>query len=191
MANIASVAYAIEGPEKSLKKIAEALIAAVHSKDKRYEMYQAAEYLKLPIVEGETRLGGEISEEPTWDENTGALRFWSEERWGLQDFNELLEAQFPDVKVYWIVEESGMEIYCTNDKDGKYFPERYWVDTCIDAIYNSEYFKTEEAVYKWLDKLTYGRVKSKEDVLKFNSDYEDSGTDDENFIYVHEFEIEE
>ena len=191
MANMASVSYAIEGSEESLKKINEAIVVAVNSDDKRYEMYQAAEYLGLPIEEGKTRLGGEIEEEPTWDEKTGALKFWSEERWGLQDFAELLEKQFPDIKVYWIVEESGMEIYCTNDAEGKYFPERYWVDTAIDDIYNSEYFKTEEQVYEWLEKLTYGRVKSAEDVEKFNADYEDSGTDNENFIYIHEFEVED
>lgn len=189
MANMASVAYAVEGPKETLQKINEAIVVAVNSDDKRYEMYQVAEYLNLPITD-ETSLGGEISEEPEWDENTGALRFWSEERWGLQDFNELLEAQFPDVKVYWIVEESGMEIYCTNDKEGKYFPERYLVDTCIDGIYNSEYFKTEEQAYAWLNKLTYGKVKSKEDVEKFNANHEDSGTDDENYIYIHEFEVE-
>ena len=163
MANMASVAYAIEGSRESLKKIAEAIVVAVNSDDKRYEMYQVAEYLKLPITDS-TRLGGEISEEPTWDEKTGALRFWSEERWGLQDFNELLENHFPDVKVYWIVEEPGMEIYCTNDKEGKYFPERFYVDTCIDGFCTPGYFETEEAAYAWLDKLTNGRVKSKEDV---------------------------
>lgn len=189
MANMASVSYAIEGPKENLQKIDEAIVVAVNSDDNRYEMCQAAEYLKLPIEEGKTRLGGEITEEPTWDENTGALRFWSEERWGLQDFAELLEKRFPDIKVFWIEEEPGMEIYCTNDSAGKYFPERYWVDTCIDGIYNSKYFKTEEEGYKWLEKLTYGRVKSEDDVDKFNSDYEDSGTDNENFIYIHEFEV--
>lgn len=190
MANMASVSYAIEGPKKTLQKIEEALVVAVHSGDKRYELYQAAENLKLPITE-ETRLGGEIEEEPTWDKNTGALRFWSEERWGLQDFAELLEKHFPDIKVYWIVEEPGMEIYCTNDKEGKFFPERYYVDTCIDGFYSPGYFETEEAAYAWLNKLTKGRVKSKEDVEKFNADYEDSEASDENFIYVHEFEVED
>jgi hypothetical protein len=63
MANMASVAYAIEGPEKSLKKIAEAIITAVHTKDNRYELYKAAEHLKLPITDS-TRLGGEIEDEP-------------------------------------------------------------------------------------------------------------------------------
>ena len=190
MANMASVAYAIEGPKETLQKINEAIVVAVNSDEERYELYKAAEYLKLPITK-ETRLGGEISEEPTWDENTGALRFWSEERWGLQDFNELLEAQFPNIKVYWVVEESGMGVYCTNDREGKYFPERYWVDTAIDDIYNSEYFKTEEQVYAWLDKLTYGRVKCKEDVEKFNTEHEEAGTECENFIYIHEFEVED
>lgn len=190
MANMASVAYAIEGPKETLQKIEEAIIVAVHSDDKRYEMYQAAEYLNLPHIE-DALLGGEISEEPTWDEKTGALRFWSEERWSLQDFNKLLELKFPDIKVYWSVEEPGCEVYCTNDKEGKYFPERYWVDTCIDGIYKSEYFQFESSVYKWLHDITNGRVKSEEDVEKFNTEHEEAGTDDENFIYVHEFEVDE
>ena len=187
MANMASVSYAIEGSEESLKKIAEAIVVAINSDDKRYEMYKAAEYLKLPVTDS-TRLGGEIEDEPELE--NGVLKFWSEERWGLQDFNELLEAQFPDIKVYWIVEECGCEVYCTNDKEGKYFPQRYWVDTCINGIYESEYFQFESSVYKWLHDITNGRVKCEEDVEKFNADYEDSGTDDENFIYVHEFEVE-
>ena len=74
MANMASVAYAIEGPKETLQKINEAIVVAINSDDKRYEMYQAAEYLRLPITD-EIRLGGEISDEPTLDEKTGALRF--------------------------------------------------------------------------------------------------------------------
>lgn len=189
MANIASVAYAIEGPKETLQKINEAIVVAVNSDDNRYEMYQAAEYLKLPITD-DTRLGGEISEEPTWDNSSGALRFSAEERWGLQDFAELLEEQFSDIKVYCIVEEPGMEIYFTNDREGKYFPERYWVDTAIDNIYRSEYFETKKQVYKWLDKLTNGKIKSEADVDKFNNEHEEAGTDYENFIYIHKFEVE-
>ena len=178
------MAYAIEGQKETLQKINEAIVIAIHIDDNRHELYKAAKYLNLSIVDGKTRLGGKISEEPTWDENTGALRFWSEERWGLQDFAELLEKHFQDIKVYWVVEECGCEVYCTNDKEGKYFPERYWVDTAIDDIYNSEYFKTEDEIYKWLDKLTHGKVKCKEDVEKFN-DNEDS----DNYISIHEFAI--
>ena len=62
MANMASVAYAIEGPKETLQKINEAIVVAIHTDDNRYELYKAAEYLKLPINDN-THLGGEISEE--------------------------------------------------------------------------------------------------------------------------------
>ena len=186
---MASVAYAIEGPKETLNKIFQAIVTAIHTDDNRYEEYKACEYLEIPIEEGKTRLGGEISEEPHFDYSQGhsALRFSAEERWGLQDFEELLRQRFPGIKVYWVVEESGCEVFCTNDREGKYFPDRYWVDTAQDDVYQSEYFRTEEAMYKWLSKK-YG-VKNREEVDAFNSGYEDSGTDGENFIYIHEFEI--
>lgn len=188
MANMASVAYAIEGPQKDLEEIFKAICLAVDGNHGHWEEYQAC--INLGFTEQEIKgrsLGGEISEQP--DLGEGVMRFWAEERWGLQDFNEVLEQKFPDIKIYWVVEEPDGEVYCTNDADGKYFPERYWVDTAQDDIYQSEYFKTEEQVYGWLSKITNGRVKCKEDVDKFNSDYEDSGTDCENFIYIHKFDI--
>lgn len=189
MANMASVSYRIEGPKEILEKIKDAIVMAMPDK-KHWTEYRACEILGFSYETiDKASLGGEISEEPSLGENT--LEFYAEERWGLQDFAELLEKHFPDIKVYWTVEECGMEIYCTNDKEGKYFPERYWVDACIDSIYNSEYFKTKKDAYEWLDKLTYGRVKSEEDAEEFNADYEDAGTDCENFIYIHEFEVVE
>lgn len=176
MANIASVTYAIEGSKESLQKINEAISAAVDIKDNRYELYKAAEYLGLPIVKNITRLGGEIDEKPELLD--GVLRFHSEERWGLQDFARLLEQHFPGIKVYWIVEEPGLEVFCTNDREGKYFPERYWVDTC----YDSEYFETEEQAYKWLDKITHGEIKTKSDVEKYNDNAINSNLD--SYIYI-------
>ena len=186
MANMASVSYMIEGPKEVLEKINNAIIKAMDDK-KHWTEWVACELLDIPIEEGKTRLGGLIEEGPSLGETT--LEFYAEERWGLQDFVDCLEIKFPDIKAYWIVEESGCEVYATNDKEGKYFPERYWVDTAQDDIYNSEYFKTEKQVYEWLSKITNGRVKSKEDVEKFNSDYEATGDECENFIYIHEFTI--
>ena len=188
MANMASVAYAIEGSEKSLTKILGAICLAVHGDSKHWEEYQTC--INLGFTEEELedkRLGGEIYEDATIED--GVLRFWAEERWGLQDFEELLIQKFPDITIYWIVEESGCEVYCTNDKEGKYFPERYWVDTAQDDIYQSEYFITEEAMWKWLSEK-YG-VKSKEEVEAWNADYEATGDECENFIFIHKFEIED
>lgn len=184
---MASVSYRIEGPRETLEKINDAILKAMPQKE-HWDEWETC--INLGFTEEELdgkRLGGEISEEPSLGENT--LEFYAEERWGLQDFEELLRKKFPEIKVYWIVEESGCEVYATNDREGKYFPERYWVDTCVDGNYQSEYFKTEEAAYKWLSELTNGRVKSEEDAENFNSDYEDSDAYEENFIYVHKFEI--
>ena len=182
---MASVAYVIEGSNESLEKIKNTITEAL--KDiHHWTEYKTCELLGFTEEElGNNRLGGEIIDGPEID--NGVLKLWAEERWGLQDFEELLRQKFPDINVYWIVEESGCEVYCTNDKEGKYFPERYWVDTAQDNIYQSEYFETEEQVYKWLDK-EYG-VKSEEEVEAWNADYEDSETDDENFIHVFKFEV--
>ena len=188
MANMASVAYAIEGSKISLVGILGAICLAIYDNHNHWEEYQTCINLGFTDDELENkRLGGEISEKPTLD--NGVLRFYAEEKWGLQDFEELLRQKFSDIKVYWIVEESGCEVYCTNDKEGKYFPERYWVDTSQDNIYESEHFETEEQMYKWLNEK-YG-VKSEEEVKAWNANYKDSGTDDENFIYIHKFDIDE
>jgi len=189
MANMASVAYAIEGPEESLKAILEAVNKAC--KDKKHWTEWTVCNL-IGFHESELKnyyLGGEIDEGGEIED--GVLRLWAEERWGLQDFEKLLKQKFPDIKVYWVVEESGCDVFCTNDKEGKYFPERYWVDTCIEGEYDSEYFETEEDVYTWLAKITKNRVKNAEEVEVFNDDYEDSEECDENWINIYEFEIED
>lgn len=188
MANMASVAYAIEGPQKDLVNILGAICLVQASDDSRYTEYVTL--LKLGFTEEQLegkRLGGDIEDEPCLDKNSSVLKFYAEERWGLQDFEKLLREKFPEITVYWQVEECGCEVYCTNDKEGKYFPEKYWVDTAQDDIYDSEYFKDEESMWKWLDEK-YG-VKSNEEVEAWNADYEATGDDCENFIYIHEFEI--
>ena len=99
MANMASVAYAIEGSVESLNEIHGAICLTIASEETLYEEYLACKNLgyKEEELEGK-RLGGEISEEPTIKE--GVLKFWAEERWGLQDFEELLRKKFPDITVY-------------------------------------------------------------------------------------------
>ena len=184
---MASVSYMIEGPSETLKLINDAIVRAM-SQEKHWDEWEAC--INLGFTEEELdgkRLGGEFSDEPSISENI--LEFYAEERWGLQDFNELLEKKFPEIKVYWIVEESGCEVYATNDKDGKYFPERFYAELCQDDQIDFEYFKTEEAMYKWLSEKTDGRVHNEETVEQFNSDYEDEALDDENYIIIHQYAV--
>ena len=184
---MASVAYAIEGSKESIESIQKAVLEGLNDK-KHWTEYAACKSLGFTDEElDDKRLGGELYD-PEISEQ-GVLKLYGEERWGLQDFEKLLRHKFPDITVYWSVEESGCAVYCTNDKEGKYFPERYYADVCIDGNYYSEYFPTEKALFEWLAKLTNNRVKSVEDIENFNADYEDSGNDDENFINVYEYDL--
>ena len=192
MANWASTAYAIEGQE-TLEKIEKAILE--HPVEEGSSEDWEGNVLKALNIDWEPNtpdgkgyyMRGFIQDEPWFDGST--LRFYAEEAWGATDFHEVLEKNIPDIKVFYVVEEEGGDVYATNDKEGKYFPDRYWVDTCIDGDYQSEYFQFESSVYKWLHDITDGKVKSAEDVEKFNSDHEDECDDDENFIDIHVFAV--
>ena len=202
MANWASTSYAIEGPKETLQRIEEAILH--HPVEKDSSDNWEGNILKALDIEWEPHhmeqegnniefsgyyMRGFIQEEPWWDERHDSLRFDAMEAWGATDFHEVLEKNIPDIKVFYVVEESGEEVYATNDKEGKYFKDRFFVDTCIDGNYQSEYFTYESSVYKWLHDITNGRVNSREEAEKFNADYEDSDAGDENYISIHEFSV--
>lgn len=113
------------------------------------------------------------------------LNLYAEEAWSRTEFAELLGEKFPDVDVWWMAEETGMGIYQTNDSEGGFFPERYFVDTCIDGEYESEYFCDEQAAYAWI--AEHSGCKNAEEVKAWNDARDEAGTED--FIYVHEFDV--
>ena len=195
MANWAFTSYAIEGPKETLQKIEQAIlhhdVEEGSSENWEGNILHALDIKWLDRSQDRENgkyMRGFISDSEPWYYNN-TLRFDAKEAWGITDFDEVLMETFPDIKVYWVVEEPGMEIYQTNDKEGKYFKDRFYVDTCIEGNYQSEYFIYKSSVFKWLHDITNGRVKSEQDVEKFNSEYEVSDSMDENFIYIHEFEI--
>ena len=194
MANWAMTAYAIEGDKQVLEKIHHAIKHPKIIKEDSSEGWEGNVLAALGI-EWENRnpdgsgyyMRGFIQEDTVRMEN-GTLRFSAEEAWGATDLNEVLEENLP-VKVFYCVEEQGEEVFATNDKDGKYFFDRFYADICIDGEYDSEYFIDEDSLLKWLSDKTDGRVKTQEDIDEFNADYEDEALDDENYIHVYEYQI--
>lgn len=191
MANWAVTDYAIEGPKKTLQKIEKAILNP-DVKERSTESWEGNVLRALSITWEERGpngtgkyLRGFIQDTPWWDGDT--LRFYAEEAWGATDFNEILEENIKDIKVFWVTEEEGMGVYETNDAEGKYFPARFFVDTCIDDNYSSDYFKTKEAAYAWLSKITNGRIVNEEDVDSFNETANSLAKDD--YIAVNEFKI--
>lgn len=110
----------------------------------------------------------------------------AEEAWGTTDFRHVLAQLIPELTIYYIVEEPGCEIYATNDSEGKYFIDRFYVDACINGNYESDYFETEEQAMKYVASLLGKDNISMEEVKEWTEEQE--GDD---FIYVHEFEIED
>ena len=191
MANYAAVNYVIEGNEKTLQWINEAMLNPKVDKNAD-SSWEGNVLLSLGITKNKIEssyLRGFIQEPPRVDDTT--ISFSAEEAWNRTDFAELLTEKFPDLTIYWTVEEPGMEIYETNDAEQKYFKFKYWVDACIEDEYYDDYFNTIEEVCKFTKDITNGEVKSLEDIKKFNDAHEEGNDFCENFIYLHEFKVVE
>ena len=189
MPNWCSTSYMIEGPHETLKKINDAILYHEVQENSSPD-WEGNVLLALGITWKQSTPDGKnyymrgfIQDSPSLGENT--LEFYAEEAWGVTDFNLVLEKNFPDIKVYFNGEEPNMEVYLTNDKEGKYFPNRYFVDTCINGAYNLEYFETKEKAYKWLSEISNNKVTNEEQVEAFNKE----PLDEDDFICIHEFSI--
>ena len=91
-----------------------------------------------------------------WDNlllhSDGSVSFSVESAWDEPDeVREFIEEKFPDIKLYYQCEESGMCIYKTNDYSGQYFPEKYylWVE---DG--ETEYYTTIEVLANEVENIT-------------------------------------
>ena len=81
----------------------------------------------------------------------------------------LIEKAIPGLKVWYMAEEEGMEIYETNDRDGIYFPERYILRTDWDT----EYYKELSQVLKIASEELKQDIHAKEELEKAIEDLDD------------------
>ena len=79
-----------------------------------------------------------------------------------------IESCFPGMKIYYIEEESGCERFYTNDSEGIYFKDRYY----LDGFDDSEYFETLEEAAKYVKEIVGHDVEAVFDAIdKALSDY--------------------
>ena len=188
MANWASTSYAIEGSKSDLERVFNVIDGFVKGNVKPVEEKTSKEWEgNIVTALGATdeqmknnNLRGFIQ---TYEIIGGVLHLEAEEAWGTTDFRHLLAKLMPELTIYYIVEECGCEVYATNDCDGKYFTERYYVDICIDGDYFSEYFDTEKQVLVYVAQL----LKKESVTMKEIDEWTEEQDDNENYIYVHEF----
>lgn len=192
MANWASTSYRIEGSKNDLERVFNVIDDFMTDKRKPVEENASKEWEgNIVRVLGATDeqmeknyLRGFI-EEYEYDGDT--IRIEAEEAWGATDFRHVLTKLMPDLTIYYFVEEPGFEVYATNDAESKYFIERFYVDACVNGNYESDYFETEKQAMAYVAELLGKEEVSKGELKNWNEEHQEG----DDFIYVHEFEIED
>ena len=187
MANWARTDYRIEGNQKDLQEIYNLCKAFDNSErpvmeDGASKDWEGNIILALGIEKGESYLRGFILSCELLD---GLLCIEAQEAWGATDFRHLLEKHYNGMKVYYIVEEEGCEVYATNDVEGKYFSYRFAVDSCVEGEDEFEYFKTEAEALQYIAGRLNRNSISVEEIKEWNEEHEL----DDDYISLHEYEI--
>lgn len=73
-----------------------------------------------------------------------------------EDVRKIIEKAYPSIKVYYMEQEPGCEVFDTNDASGEYFPERYLLDFQEDC----EYFETIDEAAKFVSKKIGHEIES-------------------------------
>ena len=118
----------------------------------------------------------------------GVLSFDTEHAWSRPaDVEALIEKAFPSVKIYFLEEELGMDIFQTNDESGEYFKEQIIIDEESEGM---EYY-TEEEVLKRLSNLAGRPIADWEEAEAFvkalNEAQDEAGG--EGHIWIHKADI--
>ena len=107
---------------------------------------------------------------------------WAE----MSETRHFIESCLPGMKIYYIEEESGCEIFNTNDSEGIYFKDRYY----LDGFDDSEYFETLEEAAKYVKEIVGHEVEADLKAIdKALSDYVEEHEEDDPDCYYsfHEF----
>ncbi len=117
----------------------------------------------------------------------GLLMIDQETAWGEQEgFRKAIEEKYPSIKVYYADQEPGFEVYCTNDTEGRYFPERYYLDCMGDSDY---YVTLEDAAARVSGIVGYPVQPDMKAIEKALTAFEDTLSDPHAFYKLHEFEV--
>ena len=191
MPNWCSASYAIEGDAKEVKNL--------------YELMKGLQERKEPSVPngfGTTwlgclvdALGGDWHKthcRGNWSNLEMAdnvLKFTTETAWcPCNETFELVCKKFPTLCYFYQSEESGMAEYWTNDREGKYFPDKYIADLCTpDDKWYKEYFSDHTELFKWFEEISGQSAKSIEETFAIAKQWQDEN--DDSFCNIYEYAV--
>lgn len=182
MPNWCYTSYRIQGDLKEIKSF--------------HKLIQSLQKRKKPLVPngfGNLWLGGIIHKlQGDWKkvycrgsiidyqfiDDDGTLSISTETAWSeMDEWRHFIESKYPSFKIYYMSEEEGCDYFVSNDKDGVFYPDRYYLE---DETSESLYFPTlREAIEVIHDNygITATTVKEIQDALE---DYSNAHND----IYI-------
>ena len=155
MPNWAYTQYVITGDKHQLKKLYSIMNELECMKDPgMHENGFGSTWLGNLVI----KLGGDWKKiycRGSWDNllhENEVISFSVESAWEEPyEVRHLIEEKFPDIKLYYQCEESGMGIYITNDGTGQYFPEKYylWIENG-----ETDYYDNLESLIQDVERIT-------------------------------------
>lgn len=124
----------------------------------------------------------------------GVIKMQIESAWSeLREFRLFLLKKLPKLKFYYQSEEPEMCVFNTNDKDGRYFSERWLLDWNDEAknLYIYEYFKDLPAVIEYLKEngiITKVIHPTKEAIIAVLDEIQEERPDDISYV-LEEFMV--
>ena len=107
---------------------------------------------------------------------------WSE----MTETRHFIESVFPGMKIYYVEEECGCEVYNTNDADGLFFSDRYYLDS--DGAVDDHYFKTIGELAEVISEIVgHPVVETFEECEKALEDHMEENPDE--WYSLHEFQV--
>lgn len=191
MPNWCSTAYAIEGDAKEVKSL--------------YDLMNELQKQKEPFVPngfGTAWLGSLVDAlGENWENvfcrgswydlefDGRVLTFNTETAWSpCNEMFDMVCKKYPTLSYFYRSEEPGMALYFTNDKEGRYFQDRFVIELCTpEEEYYTEYFPDLQSMYEWLEDICDMQVQSMQDVdaivKQWQKEYADA------YCYIHEYKI--
>lgn len=131
----------------------------------------------------EIRCRGEIFSD--YEREGNIVTMITEQAWTEQEsFRHFVESKFEGMKMYYLCDESNEGIYCSNDADGKFFHNEYWLDFNDK---DPEYFDSIEDAAKFVGNLVGREVKpTTEDIEAAIDNYQEANDySDESWMSLH------
>ena len=193
MPNWCFSSYVLEGNEQEIKKLNKTLDKLMSRKQPAVKSDFGNNWLGCLV----NALGGDwhkIYCRGTWDDKnlTGnILRLTTETAWGpMNEVFDFICEKFPSIRYYYASEEPMMGEFFTNDKEGKYFPDRFQIELCTPKDnYDNEYFLTLGDALRWLTEnySPDSPLRSEEDVEALCDKWQEENEDA--YISLHTYRV--